>query len=301
MAYKLIDVIPLSGALGAEVHGVDLADKLSGDLLDEIRQACVENLVIFFRNQALSPEQHMAFGRHFGALHTNSFFPTVQGYKQIQLVAKGETDTRNIGDVWHSDVPYEASPPLGSVLYCHEAPPFGGDTMFANMYLAYETLSASLRSTLRQLRAVNSGKVAFGKRNISSEMTEANKSMRFTYSQDAEQEAIHPVVRTHPETGRDALYINKVHTMKFEGWTEQESKPLLDFLHTHQARPEFTCRFNWQPGSLAFWDNRCTHHNAINDYQGYRRLMHRITVLGDQPFLTDTASESILAKSSSCS
>lgn len=283
MSYRHIDVHPLSGALGAEIRGVDLSKELPDAVRAEIRDAFHENLVIFFRDQDLTPEQHLAFARHFGTLHTNAFFPTADGYEQIQLVAKEPGDTKNIGDSWHSDVSYQAQPALGSVLYCHDCPPFGGDTLFANMYLAYEALSDGMKRTLRGLRAVNSAGERYRARNMNPEMQAGNKAMKFSFPEDAEQEAVHPVIRTHPETGRAALFVNGNHTVGFDGWSREESAPLLAYLFDHLGRPEFTCRFRWEAGSLAFWDNRCAQHYALNDYHGYRRIMHRVTVNGDRP------------------
>lgn len=282
-AYKHITVAPVSGALGAEIGGVDLAKPHSDDALAEIRRAFVENLVIFFRDQDISPKQHKAFARHFGDLHVNDFFPRVDGHDDVQLIVKEPGDSKNVGEVWHSDVTYTKCPALGSLLYAKEVPPFGGDTMFANMYLAYETLSDGMRALLRTLRAEHSAAENFAKRAAESKSGTAG----FRYSSDAEQEAVHPVIRTHPESGRDALYINRSFTKRFAGMTTEESEPLLGVLFDHLSRPEFTCRLRWTAGTLAFWDNRCVQHFAINDYHGHRRHMNRVTVLGDEPFLAE--------------
>ena len=281
--YHHITVAPVTGALGAEIGGVDLSKPLSGDVLAEIRRAFVENLVIFFRDQTLTPEQHKAFARNFGDLHINSFFPRVEGHDDVQLLVKEPDDIKNIGEVWHSDVTYAKRPALGSLLYAKEVPPYGGDTMFANMYLAYETLSPGMRTLLRGLKAEHSAAENFAKRAADAR----DKAAGFVYSENAEQDAVHPAIRTHPDSGRDALYVNRSFTKRFAGMTREESAPILRYLFDHLSRPEFTCRLRWRAGTLAFWDNRCAQHFAINDYHGHRRVMNRVTVLGDEPFLAE--------------
>ena len=282
-AYEHITVAPVSGAIGAEIGGVDLAKPLSDGALAEIRRAFVEHLVIFFREQDITPEQHKAFARHFGALHVNDFFPRVEGHEDVQLIVKEPDDRKNVGEVWHSDVTYAKRPALGSLLYAKEVPPYGGDTMFANMYLAYETLSDGMRALLRGLKAQHSAAENFAKRAADAR----DRAAGFRYSENAEQEAVHPAIRTHPESGRDALYVNRSFTKSFAGMTREESAPILGFLFDHLSRPEFTCRLRWRAGTLAFWDNRCAQHFAINDYHGHRRVMNRVTVLGDEPFLAE--------------
>ena len=283
-AYEHITVSPISGACGAEIGNVDLSKPLDAATLAEVRRAFVENLVIFFRDQDLTPDQHKAFARNFGDLHINSFFPRVDGHEDIQLIVKEPTDRKNVGSVWHSDVTYTKRPALGSMLYAKEVPPYGGDTMFANMYLAYETLSDGMKALLRSLRAYHTAADNFSRAAAEAELPQTGRT-GFVYSKDVEQEATHPAIRTHPESRRDALYVNKAFTKNFEGMTREESAPLLGFLFDHLARPEFTCRFRWTAGSLAFWDNRCVQHFALNDYHGHRRHMNRVTVLGDEPFL----------------
>ena len=282
--YDRITVSPISGALGAEIGNVDLSQPLDDTTLAEIRRAFLDHLVIFFREQELTPEQHKAFARHFGDLHVNSFFPRVEGHEDVQLIVKEPTATANVGGRWHSDVTYTKRPALGSLLYAKETPPYGGDTMFANMYLAYESLSDGMKTLLRSLDAYHSAAEGFAKRAAEAETPDSG-SAGFVYSEDVEQEAVHPAIRTHPETGRDALYINCAFTKSFDGLSRDESEPILNYLFDHLGRPEFTCRFRWEPGSLAFWDNRCAQHFAINDYHGHRRHMNRVTVLGDEPFL----------------
>lgn len=273
-----IEVKPLSGALGAEIHGVDLSKGLDDDLFAQIRLAYQEYGVIFMRDQRLSPEQHIAFAKRWGRINCNRFFRPVDGYPIIAEVRKEPGDEANIGGNWHTDHSYDLVPAMGSVLYARELPPYGGDTLFANMYLAYQTLSDGLKRMLEDLRAVHSSRHVFGAEQTYRDTTEFKG--RIGNPDLATQDAIHPVVITHPDTGRKALYVNPTFTVRFDGWSLEESEPLLGYLYEHAARPEFTCRFRWRVHSLAFWDNRATWHYAINDYQGQRRLMHRITVEG---------------------
>ena len=292
MTYKHITVKPIAGAIGAEVFGPDLSKSLPPAVLDEIHRAHLDHLVIVFRDQILTPDSQKAFARNFGSAHINEFFPTVEGHPDIQLVAKNPEDTRNVGSVWHTDVSYVATPPLGSMLYALEVPKSGGDTMFASMYASYEALSDGMKELLGGLNAVHSATKSFGTNATGPKMRAENKSMKFKYSKAAEQVAVHPVIRTHQETGRKGLYVNRSFTKHFEDMTVEESAPLLHYLYDHMARPEFSCRVRWHKGTLTFWDNRCTHHNALNDYQGQRRIMHRVTVLDDKeawPALTESA------------
>jgi taurine dioxygenase len=273
-----LDVRPIAGALGAEIHGVDLSDDLDDAMIDAIRRAWLEHLVVFFRDQPLAPDRFMMLAEKFGQPIEYPFVKGIEGHPKIIQVAKFEHERTNFGGVWHADTTYLEEPPTATLLVAREVPPFGGDTLFANQYLAYETLSEGLRKTLDGLTGVSTSAKA--------DVTKTREDRLKTDAKDSvghEFIARHPVVRTHPETGRKALYINFAHTARFEGWTGAESRPLLDFLFQHQVRPEFTCRFSWQPGSIAMWDNRCAQHNPINDYHGYRRVMHRITLAGDRP------------------
>jgi taurine dioxygenase len=206
-------------------------------------------------------------------------YPQLRGLPECPLitpVVKLEHERVNFGGIWHSDTAYLERPPLGSMLYALEIPPYGGDTLFANQYLAYESLSDGLKQTLAGLVGINSSTKADASRTREDRLREAGAELKLLVGE-------HPVVRTHPETGRKALYVNVGHTTGFRGWTEGESRPLLEHLFAHQVQPEFTCRFRWQPGSLAFWDNRCAQHNPVNDYHGFRRVMHRVTLAGDRP------------------
>jgi taurine dioxygenase len=273
-----MEVRRVAGALGAEVLGVDLAHALDDDQAATLRRAWHEHLVLFFRGQDLTPAQFMAFARRIGRPVEYPFVKGIEGYPEIIEVKKLAHETVNFGGIWHSDTTYLAEPPMASMLLARETPPFGGDTLFANMYLAYETLSEGMRRMLDGLRAVSSS----AKADVSRTREDRIKSDGRT---DGRQEYVaeHPVVRTHPETGRKALYVNVAHTVRFVDMAEAESAPLLGYLFEHQARPEHTCRFVWQPGSIALWDNRCTQHNPVNDYHGHRRVMHRITLAGDRP------------------
>ena len=277
MRNSRIEIRPTSGALGAEVSGVDLADELDAAVVSDIRQAFNAHGVIFFRDQRLTPEQHIAFAERLGRININRFFKAAPGYPEIAEVRKEPAQTTNIGGGWHTDHSYDQIPALGSILLAREVPPRGGDTMFACMGQAYDALSDGLKRTLRGLRAVHSSRHVFG---IKAQQANPDRQDRFLNPKLATQDAVHPVVIRHPDTGRPTLYVNAGFTTHFEGWTEKESKSLLDFLYQHAARPEFRTRFKWQVGSIAFWDNRATWHYALNDYQGERRLMHRITIEG---------------------
>jgi len=273
-----IEVRPIAGALGAEISGVDLSKDLSDAAVAAIRRAWLEHLVIFFRDQDLPPARFLAFARRFGEPIEYPFVKGLEEFPEIIPVLKLEHEKINFGGIWHSDTTYLDVPPMASMLVAREVPAAGGDTEFANMYLAYETLSAGMRRLLDGLLAVNSSAAADVSRTREDRLKDSARA-------DAKKEytASHPAVRVHPETGRRALYVNSAHTVRFEGMTDEESAPILKFLYAHQTRPEFTCRFHWHPGSLAMWDNRCAQHNAINDYQGHRRLLHRITLAGDKP------------------
>jgi len=273
MLDNTITVHPAGAAVGAELRGIDLSRGLTDSARDAISQALADRGVVFFRDQSLTPEQHIELAQAFGAINVNRFFSHADGYPEIALVVKEPHQTKNIGGGWHTDHSYDQVPAKGSLLFGRGPPPTGGDTLFASMYAAYESLSDGLKQTLAGLRAVHSSRHVFG---VKREGMEG----RFHNQTEATQDAVHPVVITHPDSGRKALYVNPGFTLRFEGWTDEESRPLLSYLYQHAVRPEFTYRFVWQPGSLAFWDNRATWHYAVNDYQGERRLMHRITVEG---------------------
>lgn len=277
MSYQRIGVVPISGAIGAEITGVDLT-MLNDETYAEIHRAFLQHLVVFFHDQNITPAQQIAFSRRFGEIGYYPFVKGMEAYPEIVEVRKEPEEKENFGGIWHSDTTYLATPPLGAVLYAKELPPDGGDTLWSNMYLAYDALSDGMKRLLGGLKGVNSsqkGAAAIGR--------EARRDEAPGVSSDVQHEAIHPVIRTHPETGRKAIYVNAGHTIRFEGMTAAASEPILKFLFGHLVRPEFTCRFQWKAGSLAVWDNRCSQHYAMNDYHGHRRVMHRITIQGDVP------------------
>jgi taurine dioxygenase len=284
MSQQSIEVRPIAGSLGAEVIGVDLARPLGNATAAEIRRAFVEHLVLFFRAQHLTPEQQLSFSRLFGRLVRVPYIRHMPDYPDIIAVLK-EANERKIstfGNAWHSDFSFLEEPPLGSILYARETPEPGGDTLFANMYQAYDALSDGMKRMLGGLRAMHSGR-PYGRGGVAAALQTSRSIGIERDNPEAEREVAHPVIRLHPESGRKALFVNSIYTTRFEDMGEAESRPLLDFLFQHCQRPEFTCRFRWGVGSLAVWDNRCTLHYAINDYDGHRRLMHRTTVAGERP------------------
>ena len=273
-----ITVTPLAGAIGAEVHGVNLLQDQTPELITALRQIWLEHGVIALRDQALDPAQFQAFAEQFGEPVEYPFVKGLADFPKIIPVLKLPHERHNFGGVWHTDTAYLQAPPMATMLIAREIPPKGGDTLFASGYAAYEALSPGLQKTLDGLVAVNSSAKA--------EVTKTREDRIADSATDKAREVLvgkHPVIRTHPETGRKSLYVNTAHTTHFEGWTEQESAPLLDFLFAHQTRPEFTCRFSWRVNSIVLWDNRCVLHNPINDYHGYKRLLHRITLKGALP------------------
>ena len=273
-----LKVTPIAGALGAELGGVDLAVDTDDDTIAAIRRAWLEHEVVFFRDQHLGLDQFLAFARRIGEPVRYPFVPGLDGYPEVIAVTKLPEERTNFGGIWHSDTVYLDEPPMATMLLAREIPPAGGDTMFADMYAAFEALSPGMQALLDPLRAVNSSARADVSKTREDRIRDAGLEDDVPV-----YEAVHPVVRTHPETGRKALYVNVAHTERFDGMTEEESRPLLEYLFAHQVRPEFTCRFRWDVGSLALWDNRCVQHNPINDYHGWKRVMHRITLKGDRP------------------
>jgi taurine dioxygenase len=271
-------VEPVAGALGAEITGIDLGKPLSDETLGALRRTWLEHGVVFFRDQELPPAAFLAFARRFGEVIEYPFVKGLPEHPEIIPVLKQADERVNFGGIWHSDTAYLDVPPMASMLIAREVPPAGGDTLFANMYLAYESLSDGMKRLLEGLRGINSSASADVSKTREDRMKDSARA-------GARQEyvATHPIVRTHPETGRKALYVNVAHTVGIEGLTREESAPILAYLYQHQIKPELTCRFRWRPRSIAFWDNRCVQHNAVNDYQGHRRLMHRITLAGDKP------------------
>ena len=275
--YDNISVEPLSGSIGAEIKGVYISESPNKHVISEIRRAFLNHNVIVLRDQNITSDQYMDFAEKFGEPSEYPFIQGLPGYPYINPIIKLEDETVNFGGTWHTDTAYLNEPPLGTMLLAKQVPPIGGDTIFANLYSAYEGLSNGLKEVLSGMYAIHSSLKADASKTREDRIKDNGK-------QDAgEFQSSHPVVRTHPETKKKALYINLGHTVRFDGWTEEESKPLLQYLYEHCVKPEFTCRIKWESGSLVFWDNRCSLHNPINDYHGYRRVMHRITLKGDTP------------------
>jgi len=274
-----IMVNPQPGA-GAEITGVDL-NHLSDSQFEEIQSVFAEYGLIFFRDQQLSETEHVAFARRWGDININRFFAAHNEYPEIALVTKEVGQSENIGGEWHTDHSYDHEPALGSILLARELPPAGGDTWFVSMYDAFERLSDGMKSTLRSLRAVHSAKHVFGaKGGYEESADEFGKRIGNAPATDEMVNPVHPVVIRHPLSGKEALYVNSAFTLHFEGWTPEESAVLLNFLYQTAVQEDRICCFQWRPGSIAFWDNRATWHNAQNDYQGFRREMHRITIDG---------------------
>ena len=268
-----INIQPSAGYVGAEIQGVDLAQTLNDSTLEQLKAALYQYGVIFFRDQNIEPDDHVRLAEQFGEIEINRFFKPVENHPQIAEVRKEPDQKINIGSRWHSDHSYDTAPAMGSILYGVEVPPFGGDTVFASMYAAYDHLSDGLKAMLENLNAwhTSSGFAAAPTKEIGDRLSGQDR---------VTPDVLQPVVIKHPVTGQKALYVNETFTTAFEGWTAEESKPLLDYLYQHAVKPAFCYRFSWEPGSLAFWDNRAVQHLAINDCHGYRRLMHRITLKG---------------------
>jgi len=269
-----IEVQPITPALGADIYGADLTNDAD---IAGIKEAFVEHSVIAIRELKLTPEEHLSFARHWGDINVNRFFKPVDGYPEIATVLKEADQVSAIGETWHTDHSYDTAPAMCSMLYARETPAVGGDTAFASQHAAYLALSDGMKETLSNLNAWHSSRHAFG---VSLVEEEAHEDGRLGNEEKATQDALHPVVLTHPLSGKKCLYVNADFTTHFDGWTKEESQPLLNQLYAHCSRANFTCRIRWEPGTLAIWDNRALQHMAINDYAGHRRLMHRITIEG---------------------
>lgn len=277
MRNSQVEVRPIAGTIGAEIHGVDVSENLDERTIGDIRKALLDHCVIFFRDQRLDVDRHKAFTRRFGDIFIHPNYKGMQADSEIVQIVREPGDKKIVGEDWHADTTMVAEPPMGAILYAIEVPPYGGDTLFANQYQAYEALSDGMKKMLAGLNALHSDRMVAGPQ------ANMNAQRATKVRQDAdwrETISVHPVVATHPETGRKLLYVNHAYTYCFEGMTEAESRPLLDFLLSHGHRPEFTCRFRWETGSIAFWDNRVCKHLAIHDAGPHRRVMRRTQICG---------------------
>jgi len=280
--YQHITVAPLAPCIGAEISGVDLGgSNMSPDVWAEIHRAWLEHIVLFFRDQTLSPADQVAFAQRFGPIGKYPFAEPLEGYPDVIAIIKEAHQTTNFGGIWHTDTAYLERPSLGSVLYSREVPAVGGDTLWSNQYAAYEALSDGLKEKLDGMRAIHSA----GKNKAelrSDHLVDGAMTGRDAQRMDVEMSS-HPVVRTHPETGKKALYLSAAHTICFDGMSQAESAPLLEYLFAHAIQPEFSCRFRWTPDTVAVWDNRCALHYPLNDYHGHRRELHRVSIDGERP------------------
>jgi taurine dioxygenase len=277
MRNSQIEVRPIAGTIGAEIHNVDVSQELDDRTIGDIRKALLDHCVIFFRDQKLDAERHKAFTRRFGKIFIHPNYKGMQADAEIITMTREPGDKKIVGEEWHADTTMMPEPPMGAILYGVEVPPFGGDTLFANQAQAYEALSEGMKKMLAGVKAIHSD------RKVAGPAANKNAFRATKVREDAdwrETVSVHPVVVAHPETGRKQLYVNASYTIGFEGMTEEESKPLLDYLLDHGHRPEFTCRFRWDTGSIAFWDNRICKHLAIHDAGPFRRVMRRTQIAG---------------------
>jgi taurine dioxygenase len=276
--YQTITVTPMQGALGAEISSIDASRPLSEQAGAEMRQALLDYQVLAIRGQDLTPEQHLAFAREFGEIETYPFAEHIPGIPGVVAITKEPTTELNFGGVWHSDSPYMERPPMGTVLYGVDIPPTGGDTLFADMYAAYDALSDGMKELLGRQTGVFSACCVQMNDNLKLGDVVRRKDPVLAMAQQH-----HPMVRTHPETGRKSLFISRVHVQGFDRMNDAEAAPILDYLAEFATQERFTMRFKWEKGSLLLWDNRCVSHYALNDYQGYRREVHRVVLKGSQP------------------
>ncbi|MFK7894562.1 MAG: TauD/TfdA dioxygenase family protein [Myxococcota bacterium] len=273
------DVKPLTPAIGGEISGLDLSIPIPAETLAELRKVWLERQVVIFRDQSLSPEQQLAFAQQFCEVDKYPFLNGIDGHPMVAPILKLPEERINFGGMWHSDTCYLDAPAAGAILHAIELPPLGGDTLFANMVLAWETLDPELQKQVADLRV----ECTSGKASISKTRADRLKDSKDASSPDV-FESLHPVVRTHPETGEKILYVNEAHAVRFEGWKEEDSEPVLQKLYAHQRIPELQCRIQWSEGAVVMWDNRSCHHYPVNDYHGHRRLLHRVSLKGDIPF-----------------
>jgi len=284
MSQQRLKVERIAGACGAEVTGIDVTRPLEAHTVAAVRAAMLEHQVLTFPGQPIDDADLERFTGYFGAFGIEPFVEGEETHPHVIAVIKeaDETRTANFGGNWHSDWSFQERPPSFTLLHARELPPFGGDTMFANQYLAWESLSAGLRQVLGSLRAVHSARRPYGPQGTYADRNKA-RSMKIQAGEAALAEMVHPVARVHGETGRTALYVNRVYTIRFADMSDRESAPLLDYLYEQSVRPEFTCRIRWAPHTLTMWDNRAVQHFAVNDYDGFRRELHRTTNAGERP------------------
>jgi taurine dioxygenase len=282
MISPTLTIEPAAGALGAHVTGLDLTVELGEAEVDALRQALLDHLVVFLPDQAMTLDDLERLTDQLGGRDVTPFVRPLDDRPYVIRVIKEPDDELNFANAWHTDLSYLDAPPSFTLLHAHDVPDHGGDTLWANQQLAFERLSGGLQDTLRGLRAVHSAGMAYGTGGYLDSVKDKT-SMAIAPSPEAYAQQVHPVVVRHPETGRESLYVNPVYTTRFDGWSAAESQPLLSYLYRHSVQENFTCRLRWRPGTLAIWDNRCTQHNALNDYQGVRREMYRTSVVGTAP------------------
>jgi taurine dioxygenase len=283
VGYRHIEIRPASGTLGAEVSGVAISEALSDEVFAEIHRAFLEHAVLFFRGQALEPAQQLAFARRFGSPEVHPIVDGLESTPEVVRVPKPAGESASFGTGWHSDNTFFPAPSMATVLYGARVPPFGGDTLFASMERAYDALSQTLRDRLEGLAAVHSASRAYDPAVTGEAKYRGDAPIRYRWSESIRDEVEHPIVRTHPETGRRSLFVNPMFTLRVVGMTDAESRAFLNFLFEHCAQPDFQCRFRWEKDSVAMWDNRCVWHYAMDDYREYERLMYRVTLAGDIP------------------
>lgn len=282
--YKTFEVRPMSGSIGAYLYGIDLKDRANKTMWEEIYRAYLEFKVIAIRGQNLSPADQYEVGKFFGDPCFYPFAKGMEGFPEMTRMVKEPEERENFGSDWHTDTCYLQQPPRTTLLYSVETPPKGGDTLYANTQAAYEALSEGMKNMLKGVIGVNSAGLKHKKGGNRAAHHARIGHMTVQKADEAESyEAFHPIVRTHPETGKKSIYMSALHTIRFDGMTEHETRPIIVMLNNHCVEPEFTCRVTWEPGQLTVWDNRCTLHNAINDYHGYRREMRRLTVGAEKP------------------
>jgi len=276
-----MEITPLCSMMGARIEGVDLAAARDNATTDAIQQALVDYGFIVFPDQHITPEEHIAFGAQFGPPNVHPHMESLEGHPEILNIKKEPEETANFGGGWHTDLTFLEEPPLGSILYAREVPPLGGDTLYANMIAAYDALSEGMKEMLEGMVAIHSASRIYAQGGVYANDKHPAKNKE---EQAALATCEHPVVRTHPVSGRKLLFVNRSFTLRFKNMRKSESRPILQYLYNHSTSAEFVYRHQWTVNDVAMWDNRSTQHYALNDYQGHRRVMHRVTVDGDRPF-----------------